>query len=41
MFALNALTHVMRQVGYQPSLDFVERAPTMLDISSEVTKILL
>ena len=29
----------MRQVGYQPYLDFVERTPTMLDMSSEVTKI--
>lgn len=41
MFAPHELTHVMRQVGYQPYLDFVERTPTMLNMNSDVTKILL
>lgn len=41
MFAPHELTHVMRQVGYQPYLDFVDRTPEMLNMSSSFTLLLL
>lgn len=41
MFAPHEITHVMRQVGYKPYLDFVERTPTMLNMSDEMTRVLL
>lgn len=41
MFAPHEVTHVMRQVGYKPYLDFVERAPTMLNMSDGMTRVLL
>lgn len=41
MFAPHEITHVMRQVGYKPYLDFVERTPTMLNMSDGMTRVLL
>lgn len=41
MFAPHEVTHVMRQVGYKPYLDFVERTPTMLNMSDGMTRALL
>lgn len=41
MFAPHEITHVMRQVGYKPYLDFVEQTPTMLNMSDEMTRVLL
>lgn len=41
MFAPHEVTHVMRQVGYKPYLDFVERTPTMLNMSNGMTRVLL
>lgn len=41
MFAPHEATHVMRQVGYKPYLDFVERTPTMLNMSDGMTRVLL
>lgn len=41
MFAPHEITHVMRQVGYKPYLDFVERTPTMLNMSDQMTRVLL
>lgn len=41
MFAPHEVTHVMRQVGYKPYLDFVERTPTMLNMSDGMTRVLL
>lgn len=41
MFAPHEVTHVMRQVGYKPYLDFVERTPTMLNMSDQMTRVLL
>lgn len=41
MFAPHEVTHVMRQVGYKPYLDFVERTPTMLNMSAGMTRVLL
>lgn len=41
MFAPHEVTHVMRQVGYKPYLDFVERTPTMLNMSDGMTHVLL
>ena len=41
MFAPHEITHVMRQVGYKPYLDFVERTPTMLNMSNQMTRVLL
>lgn len=41
MFATHEVTHVMRQVGYKPYLDFVERTPTMLNMSDGMTRVLL
>lgn len=41
MFAPHEVTHVMRQVGYKPYLDFVERTPTMLNMSDGMTRMLL
>ena len=34
-------THVMKQVGYQPYLDFTQRVPDMLDLSSTEAHMLL
>jgi hypothetical protein len=41
MFAPHEITHVMRQVNYKPYLDFVERTPTMLNMSDQMTRVLL
>ncbi len=41
MFAPHEITHVMRQVSYKPYLDFVERTPAMLDMSTLEARILL
>lgn len=41
MFAPHEVTHVMRQVGYKPYLGFVERTPTMLNMSDGMTRVLL
>lgn len=41
MYAPHEVTHVMKQVGYQPYLDFVERTPTMLNMSDPATMLLL
>lgn len=41
MFAPHEVTHAMRQVGYKPYLDFVERTPTMLNMSDGMTRVLL
>lgn len=41
MFAPHEVTHVMRQVGYKPYLNFVERTPTMLNMSDGMTRVLL
>ena len=41
MFAPHEITHVMRQVNYKPYLDFVDRTPTMLNMSDQMTRVLL
>ena len=41
MFAPHEITHVMRQVNFKPYLDFVERTPTMLNMSDQMTRVLL
>ena len=41
MFAPHEITHVMRQVNYKPYLDFVERTPTMLNMSDQMARVLL
>lgn len=41
MITPHEVTHVMKQVGYKPYLDFVERTPEMLNMSDPVTRILL
>lgn len=41
MLAPHEITHVMRQVGYKPYLDFLERVPTMLNMSDPLTRKLL
>ncbi len=41
MYVPHEVTHVMKQVGYQPYLDFVERTPTMLNMSDPATMLLL
>ncbi len=41
MFASHELTHVMRQMGFQPYLDFIERTPDMLNMSSAVAQVIL
>lgn len=41
MFAPHEITYVMRQVNYKPYLDFVERTPTMLNMSDQMTRVLL
>lgn len=41
MFAPHEITHVMRQVNYKPYLDFLERTPTMLNMSDQMTRVLL
>lgn len=38
MLAPHELTHVMRQLNYQPYLDFVQRTPDMLNISDVYTQ---
>ena len=35
------VTHVMKQVGYQPYLDFIQRTPDMLKMSSRVAQRLI
>ena len=41
MIAPHEGTHVMKQAGYQPYLDFVETVPSMLDLGSEEARVLL
>ncbi len=41
MYVPHEVTHVMKQVGYQPYLDFVERTPEMLNMSDTLTRQLL
>lgn len=41
MITPHEVTHVMKQVGYKPYLDFVERTPEMLNMSDPVTRVLL
>ena len=41
MFATHEITHVMKQMGYAPYLDFVARTPDMLDMSTLEARILL
>lgn len=41
MFATHEITHVMKQMGYTPYLDFVNKTPDMLDMSTLEARILL
>lgn len=41
MYATHEITHVMKQVGYTPYLDFVSKTPNMLDMSTLEARILL
>lgn len=41
MFATHESTHVMKQMGYTPYLDFVDKTPDMLDMSTLEARILL
>lgn len=41
MFATHEITHVMKQMGYTPYLDFVDKTPDMLDMSTLEARILL
>ena len=41
MYATHEITHVMKQVGYTPYLDFVSKTPDMLDMSTLEARILL
>lgn len=41
MFATHEITHVMKQMGYTPYLDFVAKTPDMLDMSTLEARILL
>lgn len=41
MFATHEITHVMKQIGYTPYLDFVAKTPAMLDMSTLEARILL
>ena len=41
MLAPHEITHVMAQTGFFPYIDFVERTPSMLNMSDPVTQILL
>lgn len=41
MITPHEVSHVMKQVGYKPYLDFVERTSEMLNMSDPVTRILL
>ena len=41
MIAPHEGTHVMKQAGYQPYLDFIERTPEMIDIGSKEGKELI
>lgn len=41
MLAPHEITHVMAQTGFSPYIDFVERTPSMLNMSDPVTQILL
>lgn len=41
MFATHEITHVMKQIGYTPYLDFVAKTPAMLDMSTPEARILL
>ena len=41
MFATHEITHVMKQMGYTPYLDFVTKTPDMLDMSTPEARILL
>ena len=41
MIAPHEGTHVMKQAGYQPYLDFIERTPEMIDLESDIAYKLL
>ena len=41
MFATHEITHVMKQMGYTPYLDFVAKTPDMLNMSTLEARILL
>lgn len=41
MVAEHEITHVMKQVGFQPYLDFIDRTADMLNMSNDFTRILL
>ena len=41
MYATHEITHVMKQVGYTPYLDFVSKTPDMLDMATLEARILL
>ncbi len=41
MIAPHEAAHVMRQLEYKPYLDFVERTPEMLNLSSDITRKLI
>lgn len=40
-YAPHEVTHVMKQVGFKPYLDFIERTPGMLNMSSPTTQAIL
>ena len=40
-YAPHEVTHVMKQVGFKPNLDFNERTPGMLNMSSPTTQAIL
>ena len=41
MVAEHEITHVMKQVGFRPYLDFIDRTADMLNMSNDFTRILL
>lgn len=41
MFTPHEATHVMKQTGFKPYLDFVERTPEMLNFDDKMTRLLL
>lgn len=38
MIAPHELTHIMKQLGYQPYINFIERTPDMMDFGTEEAK---
>ena len=41
MVAEHEITHVMKQVGFRPYLDFIDRTADMLNMSNDFTRLLL